>query len=271
MSSGIGPSRPLVIAHRGASETAPEHTGVAYALAVAQGADCIEVDVRLSADGVVFCLHDDTLERVAGDPRRVREVRSTELSRMDVGAWFDRAHPDRRGPRFAGQRPVTLDTFLGWLRDETPGLRAHIELKDPGREAGQLEDRVVGLLAQHGLTGGAVVVEGFEHDALRRVAAALPDVPIGLLWIRSTTELSRGLVPAGIDVSGPNVYALLANPAHVDGAHRRGVEVHVWTVDEEDELEAVIDVGVDGVVTNRPAVARRLVARRADPAGRRER
>ncbi|MDP8962167.1 MAG: glycerophosphodiester phosphodiesterase, partial [Actinomycetota bacterium] len=102
------PGEVLVVAHRGASEDAPEHTTHAYDAALAQGADSIEVDLRLTRDGVLVCWHDETLERIAGMSAAVGDLTLDELRGLDVGSWFNRAHPERARPQFVGAQVVTF-------------------------------------------------------------------------------------------------------------------------------------------------------------------
>lgn len=253
--------RPLVIAHRGASFDAPEHTRHAYTEAVRQGADSIELDLQLTADGVLVTLHDETLDRVAGLPDQIADVTYAQLLEVDIGAWFNRSHPDRADNRFVGARVQTLAEVLS---SHPPPFRLHLELKSPSRHGGRVEQALVDVLRDHGeLESGRedsrFVVECFDPDSLRRVRVLAPELPTGLLWYEADPGLVRAEMPEGVDVSCPESFVALMHPEHVSAAHARGLEVHVWTADEAEEIEALVESGVDGVFTNRPAVARKVV------------
>lgn len=255
--------RPLVIAHRGASFDAPEHTAFAYAEAVRQGADSIELDLQLTADGVLVTLHDETLERVAGLPDEVAAVAYADLLEVDLGGWFNRAHPGRADGRFAGARVQTLTDVL--VRHPPP-LRLHLELKSPSRHGGRVEQALVDVLRDHGeleATHGdsRLVVECFEAESLRRVRTLAPAVPTGLLWYEARPDLLRAEVPDWVDVTCPESFVASMHPELVSAAHERGLEVHVWTVDDPEEIAALVGAGVDGIFTNRPSVAREVVDR----------
>jgi glycerophosphoryl diester phosphodiesterase len=254
---------PRIVAHRGASEDAPEHTRFAYEAALAQAADSIEVDLQLTADAVLVCLHDETLERVAGDPRPVREVTSEELLTLDVGSWFNRMYPDRARPEFVGASPVLFTEHLAWLRDVAPQVGVHVEMKQPETHDGRMVDEVVAALVEHGRAGadvGPVVVETFDEPALRQVGERVPGVQLGVLWIEARAAFVAADFDVDAAVSGPSIWSLFMAPEHVDNAHERGIEVHVWTANDEEEIEALMDLGVDAIVTDRPAAVREMLA-----------
>jgi glycerophosphoryl diester phosphodiesterase len=253
--------RPLIVAHRGASDDAPEHTHFAYAEAVTQGADSIEVDLRLTADGALVCLHDETLTRVAGDPRRVDDVTLDELRTLDVGTWFNTAHPDRARPEFAESRPLPLVEHLAWLRETASDVGVHAEMKEPSRHDGRMEEAVVAALHDHigaGADPDRIVVETFEVDALRRVRELAPELAVGLLWVEVTPQNVAAEFDLAVGVSGPSIWSLFAAPDHVERCRERGIEVHVWTADDEEEVEALTEIGVDAIVTNRPGFVRQI-------------
>ncbi len=220
-----------VIAHRGASGDAPENTLAAFDLALEQGADALELDVRPTADGALVTVHDPTLLRTLGDERAVEEVTCEELEQLD--------HP-------AG--PATLDAVLERYSSST---RYVVDLKDP-RPA--WESRVVEAIERHGV-GDRVVVQSFDRDALVRLHAAAPDL--------AYTSLYRRAESADIDIDAVPPFTAAIGPWHVrvdadlvDRAHARGLAVHPWTVDEPAEAERLLALGVSGLITNRPDVVR---------------
>lgn len=216
-----------VIAHRGASGYAPEHTFAAYDLALAQGADVLELDVRATADGELVLLHDRTLERTTGDPRRIDALAAAEVAQVP--------HP---------ARPVTLDAVL---RRYGRDARFLVDLKEPEPA---WEGRVVEAIARHGLRERAVI-QSFDLPALARVRRAAPPVPVSTLYRRSDR--------AAIEIDAVPPYAEGIGPWHgvvdaelVEAAHARGLSVRPWTVDDAAEAQRLRALGVDGIITNVP-------------------
>jgi glycerophosphoryl diester phosphodiesterase len=249
---------PRVIAHRGASGLAPEHTLAAYDLAVELGADSIEQDLHLTRDGVLVVVHDETLDRTARGPAGscsglVREKTLAELERCDFGAWFDEGEPEAGG-RFAGQRIVTLEALF---RRYGTGVHYTIETKHPEYAPG-MEKALLAQLDAHGLLAGEgaasrVTVQSFSPESLRLVRAQRPELPL--------LQLLHGDLGAPLD----EVFAAVARYADGIGPHRsqvdaalmaaarrHGLLVHPYTVNERSEMVRLLDLGVDGMFTDRP-------------------
>lgn len=267
-----GDGQVLVVAHRGASEDAPEHTTHAYDAALKQGADSIEVDVRLTRDGVLVCMHDETLERVAGLSVAVADITLDELRRVDLGSWFNRQHPERAQPQFAASRVVTFAEQLERQLANAPKVGLHVELKQPAAYQGRMEELVVADLDEHGLLPATatlpILVESFDAASLRRVKQLAPSLRTGLIWVEAEAAIAAGRLPDWVDVSGANVFAVFLHPGHVPSAHAHGRQVHVWTADDPQEVRGLLDVGVDAIITNRPAAVRALVDERGLGTGR---
>jgi glycerophosphoryl diester phosphodiesterase len=253
---------PLVIAHRGASAEAPEHTRAAYDRAVREGADVIECDLQLTEDEVLVCVHDTTVDRTAGGTGtgRVDEHTLAELRAMDFGAWF--------APRYAGERIVT---FAEQLR-RYPRARFYVETKAPAEYGGRMEPALVHELRRADLVpeGGAdpararVIVQSFDRASLEAVKQLAPSLPTAWLFVAPPPELATG-IPRSVDVLAPAADVVRADPAFVERAHAAGRPVHVWTVDDSTEMGELLDRGVDGIFTNRPATLRRVVDARTPP------
>ncbi len=256
----------LVVAHRGASEDAPEHTTHAYDEALAQGADSLEVDLQRTRDDVLVCLHDDSLERVAGIRAAVRDLTLDELRQIDLGARFNQTHPERARPQFVGARVVTFAELLARQLATAPHVGLHVELKRPAAHGGRMEELVVAALTEQGLLPATasgtppILVESFDPASLRRLKRLAPSLSTGLLWVEAEAGLAAGQLPDWVDVSGPNLFSVFLHPGHVGVVQAEGREVHVWTADDPQEVNALLDLGVDAIVTNRPAAVRALVA-----------
>jgi glycerophosphoryl diester phosphodiesterase len=248
-----------VIAHRGASGHAPEHTWAAYELAMEMGVDFLEPDLQMTRDGHLVAFHDATLERTARGPGEccsgpVASRTLGELRRCDVGAWFNEAHPERARPGFRGQRIVTLDELLDrWGRQ----VRWLPEMKDP-REAPGMEKALLELLDRNDLRAAAVerghvLIQSFSVEALRLIEAMDPHLPLVQLMAPE---------PAGDQVGalqGISRYAVGVGPHHslvsgpfMEEARRLELQVHTWTVNEPEAMERLVDLGVDGIFTDFP-------------------
>ena len=219
--------RPEIVAHRGASAYAPEHTFDAYDLALELGADAIELDVRATLDGRLVVLHDPTLARTTGDPRPIGRVRADEL----------------RGPR----RPPGLGAVLSRYAGRT---RLFVELKDP---APAMEQAVAGALRSAG-AGEEAVVQSFDHRALRRLRRSHPELELAPLFCETTHP--RAVLAAlkrvarwarGVGVFHPDVDAAL-----MQAARAHGLRIRAYTVNEGDELARLAALGVDGLITDVP-------------------
>lgn len=248
----------LVLAHRGASHDAPEHTRAAYDKALRDGADFLECDLQLTRDGVLVCVHDTTVDRTTDGTGRVDAFTLAELQRLDAGSWF--------GATFAGQRVVSLEEQLGCYLKAAPRSRFRLETKAPSEYDGRMEPELVRVLRKHRLlsTGDAqrsrVVVQSFELDSLEVMSRLAPDVPRAYLFAAPTDlDVLAGRLPAYVDIAAPAAQFLLANPSFPALVHDRGVEVHAYTVDDEPTMEHLLDIGVDGLFTNRPDVLRDVV------------
>ncbi len=221
-----------VIAHRGASAYAPEHTFAAYDLALEQGADAIELDVRTTADGVPVVLHDPTLARTAGDPRPVARVTASELAAL------------------AAPPPALADVL------DRYGARARylVEVKacDPGA-----------LLAAIDRAGvrGAVTVQAFDGRFLRHLRALDPRLPAAALYRpwRRAGAVRRDLPRAAAYADGVGPCATAVDLPLVLAAHARGLAVRPYTVNDEAEAERLLALGVDGIITDVPDRIRAVV------------
>ncbi|CAM5325469.1 MULTISPECIES: glycerophosphodiester phosphodiesterase [Streptomyces] len=262
-----GPSRISVVAHRGASEDAPEHTLAAYRRAIEDGADALECDVRLTADGHLVCVHDRRVNRTSNGRGAVSALELADLAALDFGSWKEDEDtageaPDRQHEDPERTSVLTLERLLELVADAGRRVELAIETKHPTRWAGQVEERLVALLTRFGHTKAsadgppAVRVMSFSARSLHRVRAAAPDIP-GVYLMQFLTPRHRdGRLPPGVGIAGPGVRILRAHPEYVAKAHRAGHQVHVWTVNDEADVELCERLGVDAIITNRPKQVR---------------
>jgi len=240
---------PRIIAHRGASAEAPENTAAAFRLALAAGVDGVELDVRLSSDGVPVVIHDHLLERTTDGRGPVGALSLAELRDLDAGRWF--------AQEFAGQRIPTLDEALALLRP----VRVIVEVKRGPLPSPGIAGRVAAVISESGHP--AVTVSSFDHPLLLEVREHLPQVRTAVLYVARPVDPLRMALDAGAALLHPH-WSLLS-PDVVDAAHAAGLEVETWVVDEPEEMARIVAMGVDGVMTNHPRRLRTVLARMGFP------
>lgn len=257
-----------VVAHRGASEDAPEHTLAAYKKAIEDGADALECDVRLTADGHLVCVHDRRVNRTSNGRGAVSALELADLAALDFGSWKrSDEEPDwEHRPQDPEDTSVlTLERLLELLADAGRPIDIAIETKHPTRWAGQVEERLLLLLKRFGLDAPAsperspVRIMSFSARSLHRVRAASPSLPTVYLLQFLSPRLRDGRLPAGVRIAGPSMRIVRSHPAYIQRLKQVGHGVHVWTVNEPEDIDLCLELGVDAVITNRPrAVLDRL-------------
>ncbi|SES44258.1 glycerophosphoryl diester phosphodiesterase [Streptomyces sp. yr375] len=266
-----------VVAHRGASEEAPEHTLAAYKKAIEDGADALECDVRLTADGHLVCVHDRRVNRTSNGRGAVSALELADLATLDFGSWKTREareawHARVEDPDWevrpedrAETSVLTLERLLELVSDAGRRVELAIETKHPTRWAGQVEERLLVLLKRFGLDAPASAAESpvrimsFSARSLHRVRAAAPTMPTVYLMQFVSPRLRDGRLPAGVEIAGPSIRIVRNHPAYIERLKRAGHRVHVWTVNEPEDVDLCVELGVDAIITNRPrAVLRQL-------------
>lgn len=239
-------SQPVaVIAHRGASVEAPENTLAAFRLAADQKADYVELDVQESKDGEVLVVHDSDLMKLGGDAAKVWEADAAYLRSIDVGSAV--------GPQFAAERVPTLAEALAVCKGRSKVI---VELKQYGHGV-RLEEKVVEIVEAAGMADDCVFMS-LDHDMVRKMKALRPAWRTGVLAAKAIGDLTR----LGADFVA--VEKNMVTPRFVRHAHSAGQEVYPWTVDDPAWMLTMMSRGVDGLITNKPALARRAIARRAE-------
>jgi glycerophosphoryl diester phosphodiesterase len=227
--------QPFIIAHRGDSARRPENTPAAFALALAVGAELVELDVRLSRDGHVVVIHDATVDRTTDGTGEVAALTLAEIRRLSAGVVFDE--------RFRDERVPTLEEALALLKGRA---RVMIEIKtDAGAQDGS-------ALVDANLTDG-VAFNSFDPAALERCRQRLPAVPRGLLVYRAAAAEAVRLA-AELDCELVLPEKSLADASWMEAAGSRGLQVATWVVDTVEDFEVACRLGLAGVGTNRPSL-----------------
>ncbi len=280
LAAGGQAARKLLVAHRGASAYAPEHTLASYRLALEQKADYVEQDLALTRDGVLVCLHDPTLERTTNIeevfPDRARVVNGAkrwfaadftldEIRRLDAGSWFD--------ARFRGERVPTFEEAIALVRGKA-GLFPELKAPSIYRELGiSMESVVASVLRRNGLdrkgadAATPIILQSFDEGALRAMARALPTIDRTFLldargdeaWL--TDDGLRGVAGFATGI-GPAKALIDADATLVSRAHAAGLTVVPYTFRAsapggfksvtEEMSHFLVVAGVDGLFTDNP-------------------
>jgi glycerophosphoryl diester phosphodiesterase len=249
------------VAHRGSSEALAEHTLGAYRRAVREGADALECDVRLTADGHLVCLHDRRVERTSDGRGVVSSLELADLHDLDFASWKGNTTevPDHDDSR----RVLTLNRLLDMVAAEERRVEVAVETKHPTRYAGLVERRLVELLESYGWGGSGpdkrVRVMSYSWASLRRVHERAPGLTTVYLMDRVPLRLRDGALPRGVRIAGLSIDTVREYPQQVPRLHANGNQVHVHVVNEDADVRICLSLGVDAIITDRPGHVRTLV------------
>ncbi|NUR07350.1 MAG: glycerophosphodiester phosphodiesterase [Nocardioidaceae bacterium] len=252
--------RPQVVAHRGSSHVNPEHTLGAYLAALDEGAEGLECDVRLTADGHLVCVHDRRVDRTSNGRGLVSTMELAQLDELDFASWKNPwADLDDEAPEvdLGSRRVLTLARLVEAVRDYDRPVDLAIETKHPTRYAGLVERRLVDLLARYGWAGvdSPARVMSFSSVALTRVKKLAPELEVVLLidsqysWQLTTSLLAPGWI------AGPGIQLLRETPRLGRRLQKRRRRIHVWTVNTPEDLDLCTRLGVEAVITDDPGMA----------------
>jgi len=228
---------PKIYAHRGASEHAPENTLAAFQLAMEQHADGIELDAMLSGDGHVVVIHDDTVDRTTNGSGRVRDMSVEQLQFLDAGS---------------GERIPTLADVLERFGGK---FLINIELKNYATIFDALPLQVAKLINTFGLVD-SVLISSFNPFNFNRIRRQIPNVTIGLL---TPPNQAKFWIWRLFNYDAVNPHYSDVDETLVKALHSRGLQVNVWTPDDADEIVRLAALDVDGIITNRPQLAREIL------------
>ncbi len=235
----------MIVAHRGASGKAPENTLASIRQAIEDGSDWIEIDVQETGDGEIVAIHDSDLMKLAGVNLKVWESTLKQLRGIDVGSWF--------GSEFSAERIPTLAQVLEAAHGQSGVI---IELKYYGHDQ-QLEQRVVEIVEQAGMVDD-IAIMSLKLDGILKIRSLRPDWIIGLLSAKAIGDLTK------LDVDFLAVNVGMATTGFVRRTRSAGKQVYVWTVNDPVTMSRMMSLGVDGIITDEPALARNLITERSN-------
>lgn len=265
--------RPTILGHRGAAGVAPENTLVSFARGLEAGAHVIETDAHGTRDGIPVLMHDDRVDRTTDGTGALADLDWADVRRLDAAHRFTPAEGDAPLRRGQGIRvPSLAEAFEAF-----PDARFNIEIKAPGRA---LIERIVDLVRDHGREDRTLLVAGEDpiQAELRAVLAATGARPALGASVSDILEVVRAAVdqrPPATDsmaLQVPRSFggSPLVTPELVAHCHAHGIAVHVWTINDADEMGELLDLGVDGLVTDLPGRMAQLLAARSKGTGTRE-
>ncbi len=237
-----------VMAHRGASKVAPENSLAAFRKAIEARADWIEIDVQETLDGEVVVVHDSDLMKLARNKIKIWDATLAELQTIDIGSSFS--------PEFSAERVPTLSEVLTLCRGK---IGVIIELKYYGHDQ-QLEQRVAAIVEKHDMAKN-VMVMSLKPEGIKKMKAIRPQWKCGVLMSVSLGNIQK------FEADFLAVNAKFASRSMINRAHRAGKQVFVWTVDDAASMSMLMNRGVDGILTNRPEIAKEILMHRFELSG----
>ena len=258
-----GQPRPLVIAHQGGEELWPSNTMYAFERAVALGVDVLEMDLHVTADGALVLIHDETVDRTTDGTGVVEQMTLAQVKALDAGHYW--TEDGGQTFPFRGQG-ITIAT-LEELFQAFPQMPMNIEIKRVDNLP--VAEPFCQMIRQYNMQD-KVLVASFHQDALDQFRAACPELSTSTtqnevinFFIRHFVGLAASYSPVAQAVQVPEYRSgiHILTPRFIRDAHSRGMDVHVWTVNQAEDMQRMIDLGVDGIITDRPDILLELLGR----------
>lgn len=237
-----------IIAHRGYSKVAPENTLSAFQAALSAGVDAVELDVRITKDNQLVIMHDDDVGRTTDGEGPVDELTLEQIRALDAGSWF--------GPQFKGERVPTLDEALALIKGQATVV---VEIKS--RSSKRTPELVAESLIRHGMTDQAQVISFYEMPMFKS-RELLPRTSTGALVAPMLSPTNRAL---SMRASSTLAFYKNVQRKTVEAAHRAGLRLNVWTVNEAEAMKGAIKNGVDGIITDDVALLKQVLEAEFNP------
>jgi glycerophosphoryl diester phosphodiesterase len=246
--------RQQAFAHRGASGYAPELTLAAFKLALDMNCDGVEMDVQMLADGTLIVFHDPEVSRTTNGTGRISEHTLASIKQLDTGSWFNQAYPEKARPEYAGLQVPTLQEVFDLLKDRA--LELLIEIKSPELYPANFVEKLHTLVCENQLEN-RVRFLSFHIPSLQKIKEINPCMHTTLLAYKTDPDPVETAQQANANELG--ILHKIVTPAMIDSAHNCNLVFSVWTVDQPEDMQRMIDLGVDCITSNYPDRLLRIV------------
>ena len=223
-----------IFAHRGASGYAPENTLSAIKKAIEMKADGIEIDIQLTKDGKIVVIHDWKVDRTTTGRGFVYELNFGYIRSLDAGQWYTKD--------FIGEVVPTLEEVL-----------------DIARKHSNIEEKMLEVLKKYPEKFDNIIVSSFHHDKIKKLQKLEPKLKLALLTDSEFIEIEKYLSTNGLNSYSYHPEINLISKKDIEILHKNGIKVFVWTVNKEEDLDYLVKLGVDGVITNYPDIMKELL------------
>ncbi|MDY6821819.1 MAG: glycerophosphodiester phosphodiesterase family protein [Deferribacterota bacterium] len=252
----------VVIAHRGSSGYAPEHTIAAYKKAIDMGADYIEIDLQQTKDGVLICMHDESLERTTNaqevypnrDSYNVNDFTLAEIQELDAGSWFNKSYPKYADNDYVGLKVPTLEEAIKTIEDySNKKHKYYIEIKSPELYE-NIEENLLKTLYYYNILD-RTIIQSFNSETLKKIKDLENSAKTVQLISDENSDVIEKIGPFGAYnsyIDGLAVEKKLADKELIEKAHNNNLFIHTWCVNDRKMMEKLIDSGVDGIITDYP-------------------
>ena len=237
-----------IFAHRGASGYAPENTLSAIKKAIEMKADGIEIDIQLTKDGKIVVIHDWKVDRTTTGRGFVYELDFGYIRSLDAGQWYTKD--------FIGEVVPTLEEVLDILPKD---MILNIEIKDTARKHSNIEEKMLEVLKKYPEKFDNIIVSSFHHDKIKKLQKLEPKLKLALLTDSEFIEIEKYLSTNGLNSYSYHPEINLISKKDIEILHKNGIKVFVWTVNKEEDLDYLVKLGVDGVITNYPDIMKELL------------
>ena len=237
-----------IFAHRGASGYAPENTLTAIKKAIEMKADGVEIDIQLTKDGKIVVIHDWKVDRTTTGRGFVYELNFGYIRSLDAGQWYTKD--------FIGEVVPTLEEVLDILPND---MMLNIEIKDIARKHSNIEEKMLEVLKKYPEKFNNIIVSSFHHDKIRKLQELEPKLKLALLTDSEFIEIEKYLSTNGLNSYSYHPEINLISKKDIEILHKNGIKVFVWTVNKEEDLDYLVTLGVDGVITNYPDIMKELL------------
>ena len=238
-----------IFAHKGASGYAPENTLIAIKKAIEMKVDGIEIDIQLTRDGRIVLMHDWKVDRTTTGRGYVYELDFDYIRTLDAGQWFTKD--------FIGEVVPTLEEVLDILPQD---MMLNIEIKDTARHHSKIEEKLLEVLKKYPDKFENIIVSSFHHDKIKKLQVLEPKLKLALLTDSEFIEIEKYLSNNGLSSYSYHPEINLISKEDVEKLHDKGVKIFVWTVNKEEDLNYLVKLGVDGVITNYPDIMKELLS-----------